>query len=568
MGGRHQTEESPATVTRSGAGAAASGIGLSRFAGVIRAALITNILGIGLVGDAFAAAQRIPNVLQNLFGEGALSAAFVPEYSRLSEHDPKQAGRLAGGVASFLLCLVSCLVAVGFLAAEPLTRAIAWGFTGARFDLTVRLVRIILIGSGVLVLSAWCLALLNSHRRLFLGYAAPFVWNATQIAVLIAVAVLEFSDTSAARTLAWAIVVGSVLQVLVQLPAVLKANPHIEFNFLWKNPATATVLKRFAPAVLGRGALQLSSFIDLALASLLSIGAASSLAAAQAIYLLPIALIATSVVAAELPELSRIDNVDEVADRLSRRTLQMLWLVGPIIAMYLAAGPQIADALFNLGGFRNQVSHDDLTVIGLTLGAYALGLPALMSSRLLQNVCYSVGDTRTPARVAGRRVIISLAVGAILMFQFEQILVVDQGIVGFGTGNLVWGPLPDSVRNAMHLPARLGPVGLALGSAVGAWIEFWQLRKQVLKRSQLESLTRSGFWKHVLPGLAALGAAVVLRQLKIDQALLQVTLLGIGVLAVHLTISWVLGTRAMSELVSGLRLGPSISLPPTKDKPS
>ncbi|MCH2623969.1 MAG: murein biosynthesis integral membrane protein MurJ [Acidimicrobiales bacterium] len=555
-------------MTRFGAGAAAGGIGLSRFSGIIRAALVTNVLGIGLVGDAFAAAQRIPNVLQNLFGEGALSAAFIPEYSRLSEDDPREAGRLAGGVLSFLVCLVVCLVAIAFLAAEPFTRAIAWGFTGARFDLTVRLVRIILLGAGVLVLSAWCLAVLNSHRRFFVGYAAPVAWNATQIAVLIALAVSEFTDTSAAETLAWALVAGSVLQIVVQLPAVVRANRHIQFNFVWRNAATATVLKRFAPAVLGRGALQLSAFIDLALASLLSVGAASSLGAAQAIYLLPIALIATSVVAAELPELSRIDDPDVVAERLSRRLLQMLWLAGPIIALYLAAGPQIADALFNLGGFRNRVSPDDLTVIGLALGGYALGLPALMGSRLLQNVFYSVGDTRTPARIAGRRVVISLIVGAVLMFQFEQILVVGQRLVGFGDANVVWGPLPDTVRNAANLPARLGPVGLALGSAVGAWVEFWQLRKQVLARWSFESLTRSGFWKHVLPGLAALATALAVTQVRVDQALLHIFLIGVGVMLVHFAISLLLGTRTATELVSGLRRSHSISLPPEKDEPS
>ena len=553
-------------MTRFGASAAAGGIGLSRFSGVIRAALVTNILGIGLVGDAFAAAQRIPNVLQNLFGEGALSAAFVPEYSRLSEDDPEQAGRLAGGIATFLLCLVTCLFAVGFLAAGPLTRAIAWGFTGDRFNLTVRLVRIILLGAGVLVLSAWCLALLNSHRRLFLGYAAPVVWNATQIAALVALAVSEFSDTSAATTLAWALVAGSFLQVLIQLPAVFKANRHIRFNLSWKSPATAMVLKRFAPAVLGRGALQLSSFIDLALASLLSIGAASSLGAAQTIYLLPIALIATSVAAAELPELSRLDETGEVAERLSKRLLQMLWLVGPIIAMYLAAGPQIADALFNLGGFRNRVSADDLTVIGLTLGGYALGLPAIMSSRLLQNLCYSVGDTRSPAQIAGRRVVISLAVGAFLMFQFEQILVVDQRLVGFGDGNLVWGPMPDAVRNAVDLPARLGPVGLAVGSTVGAWFEFWQLRKRVLEGWRLSALTRSGFWKHVVPCSTALITAIALTRLPVHQALLRVSLIGGGTLLAHLMTSFVLGTQTMSELTSGLRPSRSISVPPTEDK--
>ena len=164
-----------------------------------------------------------------------------------------------------------------------------------------------------------------------------------------------------------------------------------------------------------------------------------------------------------------------------------------------------------------------------------------MGSRLLQNVFYSVGDTRTPARIAGLRVVISLIVGAVLMFQFEQILVVGQRLVGFGDANVVWGPLPDTVRNAANLPARLGPVGLALGSAVGAWVEFWQLRKQVLARWSFESLTRSGFWKHVLPGLAALVTALAVTQVRVDQALLHMFLIGVGVLLVHFAISLLLG---------------------------
>ncbi len=538
----------------SGVGAAASGIGLSRFSGVIRSVLITNVLGIGLVGDAFAAAQRIPNILQNLFGEGALSAAFVPEYSRLSEDDPDQAGRLAGGVASFLICLVAFSTAIGFLAAEPLTRAVAWGFTGERFDLTVRLVRIILLGTGVLVMSAWCLAVLNSHGRLFLSYAAPVVWNLAQVAVLVALAVSEIRDSSSAEKLAWALVVGSILQVLVQVPTVLRQNPHIRLNLFWNDKSTALVLKRFFPAILGRGALQLSSFIDLALASLLSLGAASSLAAAQTLYLLPVALIATSVVAAELPELSRSNDLTAMRNRLSRRLLQMLWLVGPILAMYIAAGPQIADALFNLGGFRVRITPDDLTVIGLTLAAYALGLPALMASRLLQSVCFSSGDTKTPAQIATTRVLISLISGAVLMFQFEQILVLGQSVVGFGDLNLAWGPLSEATRHSSNLPARLGPVGLALGSAIGAWFEFWMLRKRVVSSWSLKRLTNSSLWRHILPTLFAFVTAVALRQLKIEQPLVQVCLIGVGVLIVHFGISGIFGTPSQSQLVSDLRI--------------
>jgi len=314
------------------------------------------------------------------------------------------------------------------------------------------------------------------------------------------------------------------------------------------------VLKRFFPAILGRGALQLSSFIDLALASLLSLGAASSLAAAQTLYLLPVALIATSVVAAELPELSRSNDVTAMRNRLSRRLLQMLWLVGPILAMYIAAGPQIADALFNLGGFRVRITPDDLTVIGLTLAAYALGLPALMASRLLQSVCFSSGDTKTPAQIATTRVLISLISGAVLMFQFEQILVLGQSVVGFGDLNLAWGPLSEATRHSSNLPARLGPVGLALGSAIGAWFEFWMLRKRVVSSWSLKRLTNSSLWRHILPTLFAFVTAVALRQLKIEQPLVQVCLIGVGVLIVHFGISGIFGTPSQSQLVSDLRI--------------
>ena len=547
---------------RSGPGVAAAGIGLSRFSGVARSVLVTNILGIGLIGDAFAAAQRVPNILQNLFGEGALSAAFVPEYSRLLESDPEEAGKLAGGILSFLLCLVAGLTAVAFLATEPITRSIAWGFTGERFDLTVQLVRIIILGTAVLVMSAWCLAILNSHGRFFLGYAAPVAWNICQIIVLIVLAISEVTGSTAAEALAWALVIGSLLQVLIQIPTVLRGNRNIRFNLLWKEPSTALVLRRFVPAVAGRGALQLSSFMDLALASLLSIGAASALAAAQAIYLLPVALIATSIAAVELPELSRSPDTATIHERVNKRLLQMLWLVGPILALYLAAGAPIADFLFNLGGLRNSIDPGDLTVIGFALGAYALGLPALLSSRLLQSVCFSTGDTTTPSRIALARVLLSAGLGLVLMFQFEQVVVINQTLVGFGDWNFVWGPLPDAARNAQQLPPRLGPVGLALGSAIGAWFEFWWLRKHVLNEWSIERLTKSGLWKHTVPALIALGTALALRELRIEQALIQVSFLAVVVVAIHVTVSSILQTESYSHLVSGL----SIRRPKTKSK--
>ena len=192
-----------------GAPAAAAGIALSRISGLVRAALVTNILGVGVVGDAFAAALRIPNILQNLLGEGALSAAFVPQYSATVDDDEREAGRLAGAVATFLFFLTAVLVLLAVIAARPLTRLIAWGFEGERFELTVDLVRIIAVGSGLLVMTSWCLGILNSHRRFFLSYVAPAVWNIVQIAVLVTVAAAGWARADIAEALAWGIVAGA-----------------------------------------------------------------------------------------------------------------------------------------------------------------------------------------------------------------------------------------------------------------------------------------------------------------------------------------------------------------------
>ena len=540
-------------MSRFKAGAAAGGIALSRLSGLLRSVLVTNVLGIGLIGDAFAAAQRIPNILQNLLGEGALSAAFVPEYSRLVDEDKEKAGEVAGSFLSFLICLVACITGVAFLAAKPITRVIAWGFSGERFDLTVQLVRIILVGTSVLVMSAWCLSLLNSHRRFFLSYAAPVAWNVVQILVLVVLAISELSGKSSAIALAWALIIGSVLQVAIQIPAIVKENPNIRLSLRWKSKPTSLILKRFWPAIIGKGALQISSFIDLAFASILSLGAASTLAAAQTIYLLPVALIATSIAATELPELSRLEQPFAIQQRVSKRLTQMLWILAPVMAIYIGAGTHIADVLFNLGGFRERISSEDLKVIGLTLGAYSLGLPALMGSRLLQNVYFSSGDTQTPSRISVIRLLVSATFGLVLMFQFEQLLVIGHSIVGFGDWNLAWGGSAKEIRNSSVFPARLGTVGLALGSALGAWTEFFLLRQGSLDRWNANRLTSSRLYKDITAGLVSLSVVLLVQQLRIDHILVKISLITGVAISAHLAMSVLLGTEKPSQLLTSFR---------------
>ena len=200
-----------------------AGILISRLAGLVRLRAFAHYFGLQSdAADAFNAAFRIPNVLQNLFGEGALSGSFIPVYAGLLAHgDREEADRVASAVGALLALVVSILVALGVVATPVLIAVIAPGFTGDKRELTVSIVRILFPGTGLLVLSAWCLGILNSHHKFLLSYTAPVVWNAAMIATLIA-----FGPTTPpprlAVLLAWGSVGGSLLQFAVQLPAVAR----------------------------------------------------------------------------------------------------------------------------------------------------------------------------------------------------------------------------------------------------------------------------------------------------------------------------------------------------------
>ena len=561
-----------------GAAAAAAGIGVSRLSGLARTALVTNVLGIGTVGDAFAAAMRIPNFLQNLLGEGALSGAFVPAYSSLAERDERAAGRLAGAIATFLVAVTATAALISIFAARPLVRLIAWGFVGERFELTVTLVRITVCGTALAVLSAWCLGVLNSHRRFFLSYVAPVVWNAAQIAVLVGVLAWGVAGADRATALAWGVTAGAAAQVLVQLRGVWRADPRIALNFRWRDPAAAGVIKRFGPAVAGRGVLQISAFVDLALASLLSVGAAAAMAAAQTLYLLPLSLIGTSIAAAELTELSRTRDPAAIAERTSARLCGAVFGISGVVAVYFAAGGPLTDSVFNLAGLRNAIADDDITLIALVLGAYSLGLVPLVASRLCQNVLFAARDTRTAATIAAIRLAVSLAVGAALMLPLDRVLVLEGALTGFGDIDLfsaesTWSLLDSGVRSDPGLPARLGAVGLALGAALGAWVELGLLRRAVLQRRPTRAaMPRRADWpgqrlfggalaRHLAPAavtfVAGLPITLVLAPVP---SVLRVAVVGAAMACIHLGCGLALRLPTARALVSQLsRVAPSPS---------
>ena len=465
-----------------------AGIFLSRLSGIGREVAVAAFIGGGTIGDAYRAALNIPRLLQNLLGEGVLSASFIPVYSQLVEQGRrKDAGRLAGAVFGLLAMVTDWWCWPDGCWPSRWCRCCCGGCRDDTADLTAELVRVMFAGIGFIVLAAWALGVLNAHRRFFLSYAAPVIWNAAQVGFMVgAWAVWHNVDpatraSDVAKMAAWGVVVGGALQFLVQVPLVLRLAPTLRLSLNWRPPDVRVVLNRFAPALLGRGVVQVSAYVDLILAGLLAGGAIAALGFAQVIYFLPISLFAMSVAASDLPEMAREQGDPETLRRRLQTGLDRIGFYVLFSAVaFITMGGLIVGALLE----RGQFNGDQTVQVWWILAAYSLGLVATASARLLQNACFAAGDAKGPARVAVVRVVLAAAVGVVLMFSFDSYAVVNGSVERLGDFKVL-SPLSDGER--AEGAVRLGAVGLALGSTVAAWAEYGILRHRVrllLRRRQ------------------------------------------------------------------------------------
>lgn len=444
----------------------AAGILLSRIAGLIRESIFAHYLGNSGAADAFKAGFRIPNILQNLFGEGVLSASFIPVYSRLlSEGDTEAADLLAWSVGAILSLAIAILVLVGVIFTPYLIDAIAPGFHGDKRDLTIQIVRILFPGAGLLVISAWCLGVLNSHHRFFASYTAPVAWNLAIIAALIFYGPRTSMDSLAIKA-AWGSVAGAALQIVVQLPQTLPLLGKLRLHFTQVHRELRNVFNNLTPVIASRGVAQVSGYIDNLLASLLPTGAVAALNYAQILYLLPVSLFGMSVAAAELPTMSRVtvaaDSSAEraLAARLNAGLRQISFLVVPSAAAFLLLGDVIVAMLFQSGAF----THRDAVYVWAILAGSAVGLLAATMSRLYNSTYYALWDTRTPLKFALVRVALTL-------------------VLGYGCAII----LPPRIGIA----PRWGVAGLSASAGVAAWVEFALLRWSLNRRLGWTGLDRS-----------------------------------------------------------------------------
>jgi putative peptidoglycan lipid II flippase len=371
----------------------------------------------------------------------------------IAKGDKDLAGRVAGAILSLLTLIVSLIVLAGVAATPHFIDLVAPGFTGAKRDLTIQLVRIVFPGTGLLVISAWCLGILNSHHKFFLSYVAPVISNLSTIVILILFR-HEKDQAQLAHLAAWSFVAGALLQLLVQLPTVISLAPRIKIALGLKLESVRTVIRNFVPVVFSRGIIQLSAFIDSILASFLPSGAVAVLGYAQAIYMLPISLFGMSVSAAELPTMSQaFGNADfkaTIQKRINSACRKIAYFVIPSVAGFLFLGDIVAGLLFQSGEFNSTTSR----YVWIVLGGSAVGLLASTLGRLYSSAFYSLRDTRTPLKFSIIRVILTTVLGYFMGLKLPTLL----GLEGY------WGT-----------------AGLTASAGIAGWVEFVLLRRALNK---------------------------------------------------------------------------------------
>jgi putative peptidoglycan lipid II flippase len=403
----------------------------SRITGFARDILMAAIVGAGPLMDAFAVAFRLPNHFRAIFGEGAFANAFVPAYTRVRTQGGVAASDLFHGrILTLLLGSQLLLLALALVWTSGLVDLLAPGFAGkdSVFQQTVELTRITFPYLLCMTLVTLWADALAAVKQFAAAAAAPILLNLTMIATLL-LAVLFKTPAHAA---AWGVLIAGVLELSLLFVAARRAGVLVAPQRPVLDPDVRAFFRAFGPAVIGSAGVQIALLADTVIVSFLPTGGASSLYYADRLYQLPIGVIGIAAGTVLLPEMSGLiaRGEPDAAHRAQNRAIGFtLLLAAPFVAGFLAIPDLIVAALFERGHFNASAGSAAAAV----LAAYTLGLPAVVLIRSAVASFTARGDTRTPLWASLTAIACNLALKLVL-----------------------WKPL--------------GAVGLALGTALGAWI--------------------------------------------------------------------------------------------------
>lgn len=419
---------------------------LSRVLGFIRDAIVARVFGAGVATDAFFVAFKLPNLLRRVFAEGAFSQAFVPILAEYKSQQGDEATRTFLAYVSGMLTLVLALVTVaGMIAAPWVIMVTAPGFSATpdRFALTSALLRITFPYILLISLTSMVGSVLNTWNRFSVPAFAPTFLNISMIGF--ALFATPYFDPPV-LALAWAVLLGGVLQLVYQLPHLKKIGMLVLPRFKWRHPGVGRVMKLMAPAILGVSVSQISLIINTIFASFLSEGAVSWMYYADRLMEFPSSVLGVALGTILLPSLAKsvASGDQEAYSHLMDWGLRLCFLLAlpSAVALGILSKPLIV-ALFQYGKF----SALDALMTQRALIAYAIGLMGLIVVKVLVPGFYSRQDIKTPVKIA----LVTLALTQVM--------------------NLIF------IGSLQHAGLALS-IGLA--SCLNAGLLYWQLRKQQL----------------------------------------------------------------------------------------
>ncbi len=460
---------------------------LSRVLGLVREQVMAGLFGAGLATDAFNVAFRIPNLLRDLFAEGAMSSAFVPTFTAVHQREGERAAWAFGRQLMIALVIVlSVVCAAGYALAPWLVGLFAPGFGAipGKLELTITLTRVMLPFLPAVALAAAAMGMLNARGSFAVPALAPTMLNLGMIAGGVAlIPMVERFGQPAILAMAVGVVIGGAGQFTCQLPALYGKGFRLRLERPWGHPGVLRVASLMGPAAVGLAATQINLFVSTLIASLLEQGSVSWLGYAFRLMQLPIGVFGVALATVSMPALAKAavdDDLPALKTTLSA-TLRLVYLLTVPAALWLAVlSVPIITLLYEHGRFGTL----DTTRTAGALVMYCVGLPAFAAVGVLTRAFYALGDTRTPVRASFVSVALNLALNLLFI-----------------------GPLR---------PLGLGHTGLALATSVTAIASLlqltWYLRRRVGAlegRRMLNTLWRVS----AAASLAALLGATALRWL-------------------------------------------------------
>jgi putative peptidoglycan lipid II flippase len=390
----------------------------SRLLGLARDAVLAALFGAGNAMDAFNIAFKIPNLLRDLFAEGAMTAAFVPTFTRtLTTRGPDAAWRLGSLVINTLLLVTGVLVVLGMLFAPPITYAIApkFALVPGKLELTTLLTRTMLPFLTTVAIAVAMMGMLNSLHRFFIPALSPATFNVATIVCALALSpVLIRLGLQPILSIAIGTLLGGIGQILLQWPALRREGFRYQPLLDFKDPDLRDVLRLMIPGTVGLAAVQVNVLVNAYLAARLEVGAVSWLTYAFRLMYLPIGLFGVSIATAALPQIARHAAAND--DAAIRRTVSsglrlMLMLNVPATVGLMVLAAPIVSLLLE----RYRFSPADTGATAAALMFYAPGLVGYSAVKLASPTFYSLRDSRTPVIVSIGSMVTNLALNLALV---------------------------------------------------------------------------------------------------------------------------------------------------------